>query len=91
MEQMYKYIAASADNPTLKPIELVDLMCSQSELVANKDAKAALEALRILFRYVEIFGIGDKVNSNIYAYVSKYANDTRFFLRLFLSQVWLEA
>lgn len=41
--------------------ELLEKLSQMEELTANKDAKSGLDDMLLLFKYLEIFGVLDKV------------------------------
>lgn len=43
--------------------QLVDDLLQDSKLTANKSAKEGLDEMKILFKYLNIFGVTDKVSS----------------------------
>lgn len=45
-------------------MELVELLTADEALSNNKSAKAALEDMKLLLQYVDLFGITDKVTSS---------------------------
>ena len=42
-------------------LELVEQLCQDTALYKNKSAKAALDDMKLLLQFVELFGIKDKV------------------------------
>ena len=48
------------DNTTGNPLELLETLSKEEKLIANKSAKAGLDDMGLLFRYLRAFGVLDK-------------------------------
>lgn len=51
--------------PTLGRTELIDKLLEDEAMKAQKSAVEGLEDLRVLFKYLELYGITDKVHACI--------------------------
>ena len=62
-------------------MELVELLTADEALGSNKSAKAALDDMKLLLQYVDLFAIADKVRSS-----SKHSLSTIFMKLVFTTQ-----